>query len=237
MIKFPPQVLINRFKPTPGAASVAECIAVYNLALQAPSKGVRADVGSHAGKFAMAAAAALSTGDLYLVDPCFDLTNIEAWAHSVQKKPENMPWDYVNEKDFKEKIAENIKVVSAMEVKPIFIGDYSEKVLPQFNNYSYVFIDSDNHCGEMAIREAKILEDRVVENGIIAFHDVDNQFQDPRNAINYLVSTGKYEEIVIDWKPILEYVKENNMDEGNNSWHSYPDLPHSPNFVGAVRRK
>lgn len=237
MIKFPPQVLINRFKPTPGAASVAECIAVYNLALQAPSKGIRIDVGSHAGKFAMSAAAALSTGDLYLLDPCFDLTNIEAWAHSVQKKPENMPWAYVNEKDFKEKIAENIKIVSAMEVKPIFIGDYSEKVLPQFNNYSYVFIDSDTHTGGMALREVNILEDKMIQGGIIAFHDYLNQFSDPAEAHSYLISTGKYENVEIDWSSILNYVKENNLDEGNNSWHNYPDLPHSPNFVGAVRRK
>jgi hypothetical protein len=230
----PPELLIRRFKPTPGAIGVAEAIAIYNLALMAPS-GTRVDVGSHAGKAAMAAACGLSKGDFYLIDPCYDLLNREAWAHSVQKEPENMPWAYVNEPDFYDKVRENIKIVSAMDVYPKLIGDYSEKVLQEFTNYSYAFIDSDDHCGGMALREVKILEDRVVKGGIVAFHDFLNQFQDPFAAHQYLISTGKYENVPIDWKGIFDYVRTHNLEEGNNSWHERGSNEF-PCYVGAVKR-
>lgn len=234
-MQYPNETFWRRFKPTPGAIGCAEAIIISWLASQSP-KGLRMDIGSHAGKAAIAASYGLAAGDLYLVDPCYDLSNLEAWKHSVQGTPENMPWGYVNEPDFKEKIAENIKIVSAMEIKPRFIGDYSENVIPQFNRYSYVFIDSDDHCGGMAIREAKLLENRMVEGGIIGFHDVGNQFQDPREAINYLVGTGKFEEIIIDWKYIFDYVRGKNLESDNNSWHERGSNEF-PCYVGAVRRK
>jgi len=71
----------------------------------------------------------------------------------------------------------------------------------------------------------------------IAAHDYKNQFTEVEGAYDYLVGTGKYEPIHINWQEIFDYVAEHNLEEGNNSWHLYPELPHPPNFVGALRRK
>jgi hypothetical protein len=87
------------------------------------------------------------------------------------------------------------------------------------------------------MQEAKLLENRIVQGGIIAFHDYKNQFTEVEIAYDYLLSTGKYEPIGINWQEIFDYVKEHNLEEGNNSWHLYPELPHPPNFVGALKRK
>jgi len=41
--------------------------------------------------------------------------------------------------------------------------------------------------------------------------------------------------INIDWDKIVSYVNENNLEEGNTSWH-HNELK-NPCFVGAVKRK
>jgi Ni,Fe-hydrogenase I large subunit len=88
------------------------------------------------------------------------------------------------------------------------------------------------------MQEVKMLEDRIIQGGIIAFHDVFSQFVKQTEAYEYLLSTGKYEEIKINWQEIFDYLKENNISEDdNNSWHKYPELPYPPNFIGALKRK
>jgi hypothetical protein len=233
----PPQLLINRFKSTPGAISVCEAIAIYNLAKEVP-EGICVDVGSHYGKAAMAAAIGLhgKRRTLHMIDPIYDLTNREAFKHSVQESPENIPWHYVHEEDFNLKVSENIRIVSAGDVVANLIGDYSEKVLPTFHSIGWCFIESDSHQGGMAMRESKIIEDKVVSGGIVAFHDYKNQFSDPAEAHEYLISTGKFENVVIDWDAIFNYVRENNLEEGNQSWHE-KGSEEFPKFVGAVKRK
>lgn len=199
------------FKSIPGAFSVTECIALINICAEAP-QGIYLELGTHKGKSAYAAVYSLKPGAFNLVDPIF---KDEELAKKVQRF-----------------------VANATE-KMIFcptIADESLNVIPQFKDLAYVFVDSAAH-DDMVMEEVKLLEDRVVQNGIIAFHDYLNQFTAVERAYKYLLSTGKYEEIKIDWQPIFDYVKEHNLEEGNNSWHQYPELPHPPNFVGAVKRK
>lgn len=228
----PTYEFIETFKSTPGAIGVAESIAIFNLALQAPA-GIYAELGAHAGKAAMSAAQGLKKGTFYLVDPIYDMGNEEAWKHTVQGSADKMPWPYAHDKDFCNNI---VKHVSRNGILPVLLGDYSMNAIPKYGPYSWVFVDSDSHQDGLPMLEAKLLEDRMVPGGIIAFHDYNNQFREPKEAAEYLVSTGKYEAIEINWEPIFNFVRNSNAEEGNNSWHDRGS-EEFPKFVGAVKRK
>jgi hypothetical protein len=219
---YPTKEFWKIFKATEGALSTAEALAIINIAVQAP-KGVYIEFGVYKGKSAISAAVTLKKYDEYdkqnipefiLVEPLFKNND---WAISVV--------ELIDKNISKGSLVINV------------IGDISVNVINNYNNYSYVFVDSGSHGGGLPMQEVKLLEDRIIEGGIIAFHDYKNQFTEVEQAYNYLVSTGKYEKIEIDWQAIFDYVKENNLEENNCSWHLYPELPHPPNFVGALRRK
>ena len=201
------------FKETVGAFSTAECIALYNIAIQAP-EGMFVELGSHKGKsthaISLAASERKDKGFLMAVEPEF---KDNKWRSSF------------------------IGLIGGMLPESSF-GYYiggSLDFIPEYDDYAFVFIDSGLH-DDMVMDEVKLLEDKILPSGIIAFHDFLNQFTAVERAYKYLLSTGKYEEIIIDWQPIFDYIKEHNLEEGNNSWHQYPELPHPPNFVGALRR-
>lgn len=122
-------------------------------------------------------------------------------------------------------------------VNAVLIADYSTNIIPLFNNCAYVFVDSGSHGDGLPMQEVKLLEDRMMIGGVIAFHDLLSQFTEVTEAYYYLIATGKYEEIKINWQEIFDYVKEYDLETNNNSWHQYPELPHPPNFVGALKRK
>ena len=75
-----------------------------------------------------------------------------------------------------------------------------------------------------------------MSGGILAFHDYGNQFTAIARWYDYLVGTGKYEPIAIDWDTIFDYVRDNNLEEGNSSWHERGS-EEFPKFVGALKRK
>jgi len=203
------------FKETNGALSCTEAIAIMNIAAQAP-KGIYMELGTHKGKSAFAASVTLQDGLFYLVEPEFDKSidpdEVERIVHRKGINVDNC-------------------------LMPMMVSDFSTNVIDKHSPYSYVFVDSGSHGDGLPMEEVKLLEDRVIPGGIIAFHDYKNQFVEVEQAYNYLLSTGKYEEIPIDWQPIFDYVAEHNLEEGNNSWHQYPELPHPPNFIGALKRK
>lgn len=216
---YPTKEFIEVFKKTPGALSVAESIAIMNVAALAP-EGLFLEAGTYHGKSALSAIQSLKTGAFYLLDPIFE-------DAELREKIESRVALF--------NAGDGIIVIALPYYSTFFIRKYSE--VHGYNDYSYVFIDSGSHQDGLPMEEAKLLEDRVVQGGIIAWHDFGNQFREPKEAAEYLVSTGKYEWIPIDWQEIFEYMKENNItEEDNDSWHTYPDLPHSPNFVGAIRR-
>lgn len=228
----PNLAFIDTFKKTPGAISVCESIAILNLAAEAP-QGIYLDLGSHAGKAAMSAAQGLKKGTFYLVDPIFDMWNTEAWKHTVQGSADKMPWHYVRDKNFCNDVIEN---VSRNGIIPVLLGDYSLNAIPKNGPYSWVFVDSDTHQDGLPMEEAKLLEDRMVPGGIICWHDFENQFREPKEAAEYLVSTGKYEWMTIDWERIFAHAEANNLEANNNSWHQ-AGTEKFPKFVGAVRKK
>ena len=109
-------------------------------------------------------------------------------------------------------------------------------MIPKFDKYAFVFIDSGTHCDNLAIDESRLLKDKMIPGGIIAYHDFGNQFQKPREAAEYLVSTGEYDWVNIDWNEIFDYVRTNNLEENNNSWHE-KGSNEFPCYIGAVRKK
>jgi predicted O-methyltransferase YrrM len=200
------------FKETNGALSCCEAIAIMNLAAQAPNglNGIFFEAGTYHGKSAMAASVGLPAGMFHLVDPIFEDQKL---ADTVSKTVYHM--------------GDNLAGVVATN------GSSIDEIL-KHDRYCYVFIDSGDHQ-ELPMAEVKLIEDRVVQNGIVAFHDFNSQFLQVRDAYDYLLSTGKYEEVQIEWQQIVDYVGENNLEKGNTSWH-HNELEF-PCFVGALKRK
>jgi len=210
MIK-PTQEFWKVFKETYGAFSTPEAIALYNIALQAP-QGEYLELGTHKGKSTLAAMLGLKKGKFYLVDPIFEDDNICS------------------------EMAKTFYSFPSTHIEKVLIADYSTNVIHKHSNLSFVFLDSGDHGEELVKEEVQELEDRLMGGGILAFHDYQNQFTAVERWYDYLVGTGKYEPIAIDWKEIFDYVRENNLEDGNNSWHE-KGSEEFPKFVGALRRK
>jgi hypothetical protein len=199
------------FKATNGALSVSEGLAIMNLAAMCP-KGAYAEFGVYKGKSAMCAILGLEKGVFNLVEPEFA------------------------DETFRQEAIFNITAGAGEEVVLNTIADYSTNVIPAVDGkFCYVMVDSGSHQDGLPMQEVKLLEDKMVKDGIIVFHDYQSQFSEVEQAYDYLVSTGKYEKVNIDWPLIIKYVDENNIEEGNNSWH-HTELK-NPCFVGAVKRK
>lgn len=208
----PSKDFLDIFKDTPGALSVTESIAIRTIASQAP-EGNYICLGSHKGKDSLAACVSLKKGFFYLVDPIYE------------------------DNEIMQSVMGNVgSVIEKYNKTPILVADYSYNVIDKYAPYTYVFLDSGSHGDGLPMQEVKLLEEKVIEGGIICFHDFGNQFREPKEAAEYLVNTGKYEWIHINWDEIINYVRDNNLEDGNNSWHIYADNPF-PNFVGAVKRK
>lgn len=211
MLVIPPDGFWEVFRKTNGALSACEALSIMNIAIKAP-QGLYAEFGTYKGKSAMSALVGLKNGKFILVDPEFkDRGWVKETAAAID--------DATMKKNHLE-----------------FIPDYSTNVIEKHESYAYVFVDSGSHQDGLPMREVKLLEDRIVSGGIIAFHDYRSQFVEVEKAYEYLKSTGKYESVDIDWQEIVEYAEANNLEDGtNNTWH-HTELKH-PCFVGALRRK
>jgi hypothetical protein len=210
-MKLPNQSFWKLFKDTHGALSTTESIAIFNIAHQAP-EGIYLELGTFRGKSAMSAASGFKKGVFHLVDPIFADPKTARTVEGI------------------------VRDVSDKQVKAITVNAYSTDVIPRYNNLSYVFVDSGCHNNGLPMQEVKLLENRIVKDGIIAFHDYGNEFTEVADAYDYLLGTGKYEAIVINWDQIFDYVRENNLELNNNSWHQRGS-EEFPKFVGALRRK
>lgn len=208
----PPKEFWKVFKETEGALSCTEAVAIMNLAAQSPVANRCVEFGVYKGKSAMSAAICLTHALFYLVEPEFKDDKFKKEVESTLKKIPASPVEY--------------------SFSPMFSTDWLKDNEREFG---YVFVDSGSHQDGLPMQEVKLLEDRIVQGGIIAFHDFKSQFVEVEGAYEYLKSTGKYEEIPINWEEIITYVNENNLEEGNKSWH-HNEL-RNPCFVGALKRK
>jgi len=209
-IEIPSASFFEKFKATDGALSCCEAIAIFNLAKLAPTSRY-VELGTYKGKSAMSAAAALKDGSFDLIEPEFGKS---IWGQGV-----------VNE----------VVSVAPNKLNVYAIPEYSTNMIQCYEKLAYVFVDSGSHQDGLPMQEVKLLEDKMLQGGIIAFHDWNSQFVEVKEASDYLVRTGKYEYININWPTIIRYVRENELEIGNKSWH-HNELEF-PCFVGAVKRK
>lgn len=210
---------IRHFKSIIGAFSVAEAIGLYQI-IQTVPNGIFAELGTHKGKSGSVLAYGLPEGVLHLIDPEF----------------KDKEWEKEARYNINRHQSHKIDVLYHATTSLEFIPTILNQEVSLLKEYAFIFIDSSIH-DDMVMGEVKAMENLICKGGIIAFHDYLNQFSAVERAYNYLLSTNKYEPIFIDWQEIFDYVAENNLEEGNNSWHLYPELPHPPNFIGAVKRK
>ena len=199
------------FKRTNGALSCSESVAIATVAALAPPNGLACEFGVYHGKSAMSAMAAGNFAEFHLIDTEFskEILVSDVGANLIKAVPNHCRLAFI--------VGSSIDYLSGSDYK-----------------FSYVFIDSGDHQ-ELPMKEVLALEDRIVPGGIIAFHDWNSQFLQVMDAYNYLLETGKYEEVKIDWNEIVAYVNENELEIGNTSWH-HQELE-NPCFVGALRRK
>lgn len=199
------------FKVTNGALSTAEAISIANIASLAP-EGAYIELGTFNGKSSMSACLGLKgeNAPFYLVDPIFE------------------------DKKIADQVIASINKATFTSSSLIPVADYSTNVIDKYGPYAYVFSDAGSHQGGLPMKEVIMLEDQIIPGGILCFHDYKSQFIEVHEAYDYLLSTGKYEEIPIDWTSIINYVREHNLEAGNTSWH-HQELDF-PCFVGAVRR-
>ena len=203
------------FKETEGALSCTEAVAIVNIAAQAPGGVNCLEMGTYKGKSACAALIGLKEGGFFhLLEPEFSDPYFLDEAHKSIRKT---------------------KKITGKKITCLLSNAYSTDFIERYDNYCYVFSDAGNHQDGLPMQEVKLLEDRMISGGIIAFHDFKSQFVEVEGAYNYLLSTGKYDEIKIDWDEIISYVKENDLETGNSSWH-HNEIDF-PCFVGAVKRK
>lgn len=198
----------NDFKKVNGALSACEACFILQCASEVP-EGIYLECGTAYGKSAMVAASMLpETGVYHLLEPLFKSEISETEVGEVVKKYFNgIINPYVN---------------------------LSNDFIPHYEKYSYVMLDSGDH-DEIVMQEVELIKDRMVSGGVIVFHDLDSQFVRVREAFNYLLNTGNYEEIKPDWEEIKKYVIENELEKDNSSWH-HTELE-TPCFIGAVKRK
>lgn len=221
MIKYPPIEFWELFKSTRGAMSTAEAIFMYNACLEVDEyeDGVCVEMGTAHGKSA--------------------LVTLMAWKHKGRKtlfllEPEFSKIDFLSEvhrsiKKFQNRHCDNTTCV--------LLTNLSTNFLPQYNEYTYIMWDTGSHGHELVSLEKPLLEDKIIKGGVLVMHDINSQFTACTEAYQELIASGKYEAIEYDWNEIFDYVAKNNLEEGNNSWHQYPELPHPPNFIGALKRK
>lgn len=218
-IQYPPIDFWDLFKSTPGAMSTAEAIFMYNACLKVNGDYVAVEMGTFKGKSA--------------------LVTMMAWKHKGQKVLNLLEPEFEN-LTFLQEAHRNIKQFQNRHCDNttcVFLKNLSTDFLPLHNKYSYIMWDSGSHSHELVQAEKPLLEDKVEQGGIIVMHDINSQFTACTEAYHEFITSGKYEAVEFNWQEIFDYVQEHQLEEGNNSWHLYPELSHPPNFIGALKRK
>lgn len=216
MIKYPPVKFWEYFKNTNGAMSSAEAIFMYNTCLMVKDIGNWVEMGTAYGKSAIVSLMAWIDREEHL------FVMLEPNENIIKEAQENIV-------SFKKEFGGKI-------ICPI-VQEYSTGYLDRENGFSYIMWDTGSHGQELVSLEKPLIDKKIISGGILIMHDINSQFTACTNAYKELIFSGKYEPIEFSWKEIFDYVIENNLEEGNKSWHLYPKLNHPPNFIGAVIKK
>jgi pimeloyl-ACP methyl ester carboxylesterase len=198
-------------------------------------------MGSNQGKSGIAAASGLAEYDdrvreLHMVDPLFDLSNLEAWANSCQGHPNNAGYGS-DRPEFNVAVARRVIDARSGAIVPVLHGDFSLHAIPvlsaQYGKFAYVFIDSDQHQYELCRAECNLLMDRMVEGGLVVFHDFRSQFLGVAQVYQEMIDTHLFVEVPVPWDTIREEVAKIGGEAGNDSWH-HTEMD-APCFVGALK--
>lgn len=206
----------NRIKSTQGALSVAEAIAISQVAATVPS-GACVECGTFHGKSAMAAASGL-LGEriLHLIDPAF-----AAFSDAEM-----------------DAIRDGVSVASGGRIQATLHARKSSDALPAICNsedyFAWVFLDSGEHTYELVRSELDIVVPRMKRGGVIGFHDFMSQFIGVEKGYRELLSGGQFEEVAIPWDDIVAQVDAHGMEDGNVTYH-HTELQ-NPMFFGALRK-
>lgn len=236
---FPSQEQLELFKKTPGAFSVHEMVAAINVASQAPY-GTCFESGSHRGKSGIANSIGLSYTSnrvMHMIDPLYDMSNLEAWKHSCQGHPDNA-WQGAREPGFNGSVVNTIHSATGGTISAELWGDCSVSAIPAIHgkhgDIAYAFLDSDTHTYELLKAEVDLLIGKVKVGGILSFHDLGSQFLGVEQVYREMLQGGAYHEISIDWESIKAWVSANGGEDGNVSWHHNTNP--APCFFGAIIR-
>lgn len=229
------------FKATEGAISIHEMHAISWLASQAPG-GVHLDIGTNAGKAAIASADGMAKRGVPLVLNCvdmvFDVSNEDAWKdHRSHPGPVETGWTWIFAHGFAQSVKSRIEIAGTPTVKAAIFGESALTAVPRIGagGIAWAFCDADNNQPELVHEIVDMLAPLMVVGGIIAHHDFASQFQAPKEAQDALLATGLFERIEIPWKEFMAATDACGGDHGgNNSWHHRET--ERPMFVGAVRR-
>ena len=231
-----------------GAVSIVEMAGVYNAVVShlKSEEGMAIDFGSHEGRSSIAGVKALTDMRrwecFYMVDLLYDLNNPD-WSSTTQKTSENLPWQYAQQPNFADNTVDNVRQFGYFGGEEFIrvekMGLSSKQFLSLFPNrkISYVFIDSDDHQLELVMYEVKELEDRMLKGGLMFFHDFGNQYTAPKEAHKYLLDTGKYENINMDWEMIKNFINSKGLKDSDLNWQTEDQKAMPPTFVGCVRKK
>lgn len=206
-----------------GGVWMHECIAIYRTIvdhLDPNTEGVACDLGTHDGRSAMSALAAIEVVmgpehyiEFYGVDNGYETD--ERYAATLARL-RDYP-DFVN-----------LSCSSSI--------DWLQTIDDPF---VYAFVDSGNHERQLLDAELALLKPKLVSGGLLLFHDYLNQFIAPGEVYAELVKSGEYIPIPIDWESIRKFVEGSTLASDTNCWAKYgtqsnPDIGH---FVGALKKK
>lgn len=221
---YPTEKQLDLFKKTPGAFSVHEMIAAINVTSKAPD-GTFCELGSHRGKSSIATAIGMSVAHgnvLHLVDPLYDMSNLEAWKHACQGHPDNA-WCGAKEPGFNGSVVNLVSHATDGQIVAELHGDFSTHAIPDLHgkhgDFAYVFIDTDIHAYPLLKEETDLLWNRVKVGGIISFHDFGGPCTAVEQRYREMLQGGTFIEMSIDWEEIKRWVSEHGGETGNDSWH------------------
>lgn len=239
-MKFFPDHVHRLFLDTPGALSVHEGMALFDLMGSVPDVGLCVECGSHAGKSAIAIAAGLGqryeASALHMIDPIFDGEG-------------NAEWGYANQPGFAADVMNRVMDATGTgdrskdweftcKVKAELHSYNSDVALPMIyymsdrKGFAFAFLDSGDHSYELVRSEFDFLKDKMVPGGLIVFHDIDN-YSGPTSVFEEAQWEG-FASVNICWNEIHALVEAHGGEAINKSWHMVGNP--RPQFLAAIRK-
>jgi predicted O-methyltransferase YrrM len=153
---------IRKYKTIDGWLSLNEAYHLFSGARSLPPGSTIVEIGSWKGKSTYCLAKGLSEGTVYAIDP-FNSAGEEGSAQVYEQKAQHQDLLGV----FKDNMS-----VRGMSEKVVPWKGYSQDFVNKVDKINFLFIDGD-HSIEGALYDFEHYSPKVVNGGLIAFHDYD----------------------------------------------------------------